>query len=89
MTGPEEWVCDAYGAEGQEHGALCFFAPIGARTCASHDVCGRKLTAERKRVYRQMVGRAAMPGCDPVWADLVAAIPGPEWLLGGTEADDD
>lgn len=78
------WDCEAYGPEGTEIGALCFFSPEkGKRECASVQICHLRMTVERQRVYGRIQEMAAEG--DPVGEYLAGEITSPEQLLGGTE----
>jgi hypothetical protein len=43
------WVCEAYGPEAAEAGALCSVADPGQRVCADPADCARTVAAERRR----------------------------------------
>lgn len=76
------WDCGAYGAEGREVGALCFFSPeLGERDCRSADQCAERMTGERQRVYGR-IGEMAAAG-DPTGEFLAEAFGSPDDLLGG------
>src|ERR1700737_1406011 len=84
----DDFDCEAYGPEGREVGALCFFAgELGARVCASQDECRDAMTAERRRVFRRINEMAAHG--DPAAVDLAETFTYPARLLGGgpTERD--
>jgi hypothetical protein len=86
MTGPgAPWGCDAYGPEGREVGALCFFAASGQRTCASLTVCRERMTAERQRVWQRIQEGAARGEPDMVY--LASEFTAAEQLLGGVIPD--
>jgi hypothetical protein len=81
-TGPaSDWDCTAYGPEGREVNALCFFAALGARDCASLDVCRERMTAERQHLWRQIQDGAARGEPDMVF--LASEFTAAEQLLGG------
>jgi hypothetical protein len=75
-----QWDCEAYGPEGAEVGAYCFFS-THSRLCASQTVCHDRMVHERHDVWRAMVA-AAQKG-DPYALDLVATFDGPNDILGG------
>lgn len=77
----EDWPCEAYGPEGLEHGARCFFADQQDRSCVDPEDCRAHLTFERRRVYRAIQELAA--DGDPVAAMLAAEFTSPNQLLGG------
>lgn len=77
----DDFDCEAYGPEGREVGALCFFAASGKRTCASLTVCRERMTAERHRVWQRIQDGAARGDPDMVY--LAGEFSGPEQLLGG------
>ena len=82
-----DWVCEAYGPEGVEVGAVCFFGPNPhGRDCTTEQQCRTRLTAERQRVFARINEMAAQG--DPVGLDLAAEITHPEQLLGGTASND-
>lgn len=81
-----DWVCEAYGPEGVEVGALCFFAgDLGGRVCASAGVCHERMADERRRVF-QRINELAAAG-DPVMEHLAGEFPAPGDLLDGTKPD--
>lgn len=80
-----DWACPAYGAEGREVGALCFFAAVGKRLCESEPECQGRLIVERSRVFAR-IQELAEEG-DPVGRHLAAEFPDPDQLLGGAEPD--
>jgi len=83
-----EWVCPAYGAGGQEVGAVCFFAgALGERVCPSASTCATQLAAERVRLH-QVIQAGAAAG-DLAMQLLALEFPTPEKLLGGGQASDD
>ena len=86
MTYPDiEFDCDAYGPEGREAGALCFFAgELGKRVCPSLTMCRGRMDRERRRVFARIQELAAQG--DPVGLDLAQAFTSPEQLLGGGES---
>lgn len=77
------WTCPAYGPEGVEFGALCFFALPGERVCPDVVTCGTSLEAERQRVWRR-INRLADQG-EPSSIFLRETLNGPDELLGGTQ----
>lgn len=79
------WDCEAYGPEGKEFGALCFFAGDNKRTCSTEAVCRDRLAAERQRVFRTIQEHAAAG--DATAAFLADEITSPEQILGGGETD--
>lgn len=84
MSEPDsDWPCEAYGPEGREHGALCFFAEPGERACVSQAECARLMDAERRRLFRRIQERAAAG--DPVAEYLAGEFPDPSRILGGSE----
>ncbi len=79
------WDCEAYGPDGREAGALCFFASeLGIRVCDSQERCHRAMLAERQRVFRRISERAAQG--DPDMAYLAEVFTGPSQILGGGDA---
>jgi hypothetical protein len=76
-----DWDCEAYGPEGREIDALCFFAAPGARTCDSPAACASRMTAERRRVWDLIQAGAAAGKPDMVY--LAEEFSGPEQLLNG------
>ena len=82
----DDFDCDAYGPEGREVGATCFFAASGKRLCATLAECQEKMTAERQRVWQHIQDGAARGEPDMVY--LAAEFSGPEKLLGGGLAED-
>jgi hypothetical protein len=79
-----DWLCEAYGPEGLEHGARCFFSPeLGDRACDSPAMCSRLMAGERRRVFR-LIQELAAAG-DPVGLELAADFDRPDQLLGGEE----
>jgi hypothetical protein len=82
VTDPaHDFDCDAYGPEGREAGALCFFAATGKRTCSSLTVCRERMTAERQRVWQRIQEGAARGEPDMVY--LASEFTAAEQLLGG------
>jgi hypothetical protein len=75
------WSCEAYGLEGIEAGALCFFAgALFLRVCSSEGQCAARLEEERRRVFRRIQELAALG--DPVMVQLAAEFAAPDQLLG-------
>lgn len=74
------WDCEAYGPEGREHGALCFFSE-GARVCATAAECSSRMAGERGRVFG--VIRELAEAGDPVGEYLAGEFTSPDQLLGG------
>jgi hypothetical protein len=81
------WDCSAYGPEGRQCDALCFFADPGKRSCASPEECREKMTAERQRVWQRIQDGAARG--EPDMAYLAGEFASPEQLLGGGETEED
>lgn len=79
-TASAEWDCEAYGPEGRQYGALCFFSE-GARVCGSPGECSRRMTAERGRVLG-VIRELAATG-DPVAGFLAGEFTSADQLLGG------
>jgi hypothetical protein len=80
------WDCEAYGPPAEpDVGALCFFAGLGARECASSAACHSRMTAERQRVYDRIQEQAAAGDLTAVF--LASAFTSPEQLLGGGAGD--
>lgn len=77
------WICPAYGPDGEEFGAVCFFGSPGDRACPDSVTCGTSLEAERQRIWRR-VNRLADEG-DPDFIFLRETFGGPDELLGGTQ----
>lgn len=80
----EDWDCEAYGPEGREAGALCFFTAEG-RVCADPAECHRSMHAERQRVFG-LISEQAAAG-DELAVFLLEGMSGPEELLGGSSGD--
>lgn len=81
------WPCEAYGPDGAEVGALCFFSPeLGARSCATADECRARLAPERVRVVGRIRDLAAAG--DETGRYLAARITRPGQILGGGEPVD-
>lgn len=77
------WDCEAYGPEGKQHGALCFFSE-GTRVCRTAAECSERMTGERRRVFGVITEGAAAG--DPVMTMLAEEFTSPDQLLGGPEA---
>jgi hypothetical protein len=76
------WVCEAYGPESVEFGALCFrTGELAKRVCADQAECHQVMAAERRRVFRRISERAAAG--DPAMAWLEGEFSSPEQMLGG------
>jgi hypothetical protein len=73
--------CEAYGPEGRNFGALCFFAAPGKRGCMTAKVCAQLMNGERKRVFRTITEQAAHGDPDAVY--LATVFTSPDQLLGG------
>ena len=82
-----QWDCEAYGPDGSDFGALCFFAEQGERACTSRAMCSTSMAAERRRVFRR-IGELAAQG-NSMAIDLAEAFTGPEQLLGGAATPED
>lgn len=80
----DQWDCTAYGPDGSDFGALCFFAEQGERACRSRTMCSMSMAAERRRVF-QRIGELAAAG-DLTGIGLAEAFTEPEQLLGGGSA---
>jgi hypothetical protein len=77
--------CEAYGAEGAAHGALCFVAgEVGARVCANFRQCAATMRAARQQLFDRIQQRAATG--DPIGVALAEQFTRPEQLLGGDDA---
>lgn len=76
-----DWPCEAYGPEGLEHGARCFFASPGARLCGEPAMCHDLMDSERRRVFRRLQELAAAG--DEAALSIVDDFPTPDTLLGG------
>jgi hypothetical protein len=81
------WVCEAYGPEAAEAGALCFVAEPGKRVCTDPHECARTLAAERRRVFRRIQELSTTDG-EPgeAAAYLEGVFTHPDQLLGGPGA---
>lgn len=76
------FVCEAYGAEGQEFGAVCFFSrKLGKRVCADQDECHQAMSAKRQEVFRR-INEGAAAG-NPEMEYLAREFTSPEQILGG------
>ena len=76
------WTCEAYGPDGVDVGAVCFFTgQLHHRICGSQDECSRRMAAERQRVFDR-IHEAAAAG-DPTAAFLAGEFTSPDQLLGG------
>ena len=83
----DDFDCEAYGPEGREISALCFFAGTGERACASPGECRGKMDAERRRVWQRIQDGAARGDPDMVY--LAGEFTGPGQLLGGGSDEDE
>ncbi|MGI8447565.1 MAG: hypothetical protein ACR2MP_10390 [Streptosporangiaceae bacterium] len=81
MTPGAGWTCEAYGPELVEAGALCFFAGLHERACASQAECSASMTAGRRQLFRRISEQAAA-GSD-VATFLDGKFSTPAQLLGG------
>jgi hypothetical protein len=79
------WICPAYGPDGIEFGAVCFFGLSGERSCPDAVTCETSLQAERQRIWRR-INRLADQG-EPSSVFLRDSFSGPEDLLGGSPRD--
>jgi hypothetical protein len=80
-----DFPCEAYGPEGLDFSALCFFSgELGSRACADLSECRERMSAERQRVFARIQELAA--DGDEVGIYLAGEFTSPEDLLGG-EAD--
>ena len=70
----------AYGPTDLTHGAMCFFADLDERACATEEQCHAAMTAERQRAFRVINELAA--GGDETLAERFTP---PDELLGGSE----
>lgn len=78
------WDCEAYGPEGKDVGALCFFAPdLGDRRCKTEDECRTRMATERTRVFGRIHELAA--DGDPIGEYLAGEFTDPNQLLGGDQ----
>jgi hypothetical protein len=74
--------CTAYGPEGRDLGALCFFSgELGSRACADLAECRERMAAERQRVFARIQELAA--DGDETGIYLAEQFTSPEDLLGG------
>jgi hypothetical protein len=87
------WMCEAYGPEAAEAGALCFVAEPGQRLCADPDECARTVAAERRRVFRRIQELSTTDGdVGEAAGYLESVFTNPDQLLGGPgtpERDDE
>lgn len=81
---PEQWACEAYGPEGIDIGALCFFAEQDQRACISRAMCSLSMNAERNRVHDRIRELAARG--DPVGAYLAQEFTSPDQILNSSYA---
>jgi hypothetical protein len=79
-----DWDCEAYGPEGREHDALCFFADAGQRGCLTQAVCRQLMAYERQRLFRRMNEMAAHG--NETAAFLAEEFARPEQILGGGDS---
>jgi hypothetical protein len=75
-----EWFCEAYGPEGVEIGAVCFFGGVSNR-CGSEIECSYRMTGERLRIF-DLIQAAAATG-DDLMIYLAEQFTDPDQLLGG------
>lgn len=76
--------CDAYGREGREFGAVCFFGgELQERACADAAECRQRMAGERQRVFARIQELAA--DGDETGIYLADQFASPEDLLGGSE----
>jgi hypothetical protein len=73
------WVCEAYGPDGLEFGAVCFVGDLNRRVCESAGECHAVMTAERRRVFDR-IGELAAEG-DPTGVFLAGEFASPDQLL--------
>jgi hypothetical protein len=78
------WDCEGYGPPA-DTGALCFFADLGKRECASPAVCHSRMTAERQRMFDRIQEQAAAGDQTAIFLASVFTDPGQ--LLGGGAGD--
>jgi hypothetical protein len=78
-----EWVCPAYGPDGAEFGAVCFFAAPGEQVCPDADTCAAALADRRRSLFGRISGLAAHG--DEAGEVLAAEIARPDQLLGGQD----
>lgn len=78
-----DWPCEAYGPEGLEHGARCFFSPtLGGRDCIDPEDCTARMGDERRRIFRRIQELAAAG--DAVAELLAQEFTDPAEILGGS-----
>ncbi len=75
----ENWDCEAYGPEGTDTGALCFFADPGTRNCRSQNECAASVTGARQMIFNRIQQAAA--GGDPAAIGLAKEFTSPDQLL--------
>jgi len=84
--GLADWLgdfdCEAYGPDGRDFGALCFFAAgLNTRVCSSLAACHEAMAAERRRVWQRIQDGAARGEPDMVY--LAGEFTSAEQLLSG------
>jgi hypothetical protein len=82
---PGDWDCTAYGPEVRAAGALCFFAELNERVCASPEECRSSMAAERQRVFRRISELSAAG--DPTGVFLEGEFSNPGQLLDNDQQD--
>lgn len=80
----ETWDCEAYGPDGTDVGALCFFAEQGQRACVSQAMCRLSMAGERQRMFDRIHALASQG--DPEFVYLAGEFTSPDQLLGGPGA---
>lgn len=79
----ERWSCEAYGPDGIDVGALCFFAEQDERACVSKDQCHQMMTAERHQVFTAIQDGATAGDADMAY--LAREVTSPDQLLSGDQ----
>jgi len=77
----ELWACEAYGSDGLQFGALCFFGLPNQRKCRTLEWCEFNMANERVALWDRLT-RLARQG-DDLAIEVLKDIAGPEDLLSG------
>ena len=85
MTGPSDFVYEAYGPDIADVGAVCFFSGNSASGSALTSASAAAMAAERRRVFRRINELAAAGNADMAY--LAEEFARPEQLLGGGQDD--